>query len=334
MAIAAPAVAPAVTVVAPDAAAARRVPISGPPRRVADARAVLARFGDQRVARRIAFRRDRDGRQVLVVDAPRRLVGGPAARLAEWRAQVLAAAIARRLARRGARLDLTRILARGRSFSGSALPPPAVARDAPGPRALAADVGARAAAAGLVVHGTVVPLAPAALRLDVTLREADLLATPRGWTTAPLHPLEHREARVRYDLLELVRDPSGRPIGERGAPVPVAPPPAALLAGPTRLVVTFTVPGTRPRSVEHVLDCAGSASQAVPDPARSCDRVLRDRWALLGIPSDACAGIDGTLVAIRGVVAGRRVERDHGRCYGPVQRWADALGVDVPTTTG
>jgi hypothetical protein len=84
-------------------------------------------------------------------------------------------------------------------------------------------------------------------------------------------------------------------------------------------------PGIRTWRVR--IDCANTPTRLAE---RRCDRLVRDRWALLVPVPDGVAcdsGPDGA-VDVAGTFDGRPVNRTYGSCYrGTVQRWAAALGV-------
>jgi hypothetical protein len=110
--------------------------------------------------------------------------------------------------------------------------------------------------------------------------------------------------------------------------VPVGP--RRVPAGETDVRVRLSVPRARGpgyRTYRVRIDCATAPTRLAE---RRCDRLVRDRWALLvplpdGVASDA--GPDGA-VDVAGTFDGRPVNRSYGSCYrGTVQRWAAALGV-------
>ena len=268
---------------------------------------------------------------------------------ARWRASLGAADLLRRLRAAGSRTTSVRldaagwgvgVVARRRWSRGRRPARPAV--DAPSARRCGAGPRRR----GLVVRRLqAVPLDGGALRLVVRLRERQLLdAAARDWAGLvpdaeyggyPSSLVEVQApdgAAVFYSASEASGGAGGTAFGgdtwRRGVPVG----PRRVPAGETDVRVTLFLPsasGVGGRTYRARIDCADTPTRVAE---RRCDRLVRDRWALL-VPQPTGAACDGGEHG--GSVRGRRAPspgdpsmRRYDGCYGgTVQRWAAALGV-------
>ncbi len=266
---------------------------------------------------------------------------------ARWRASLGAADLLRRLRAAGSRTTSVRLDAAGWGVGVVLGEGGRAVGDAPvlPSTAIRAEVRRRAAARGLVVRRLQpVPLDGGALRLVVRLRERQLLdaaahdwsglvpdAEYGGYPSSLVEVQAPDGAAVFYSASEAGGGAGGTAFGgdtwRRAVPVG----PRRVPAGETDVRVTLFLPsssGVGGRTYRARIDCANTPTRVAE---RRCDRLVRDRWALL-VPQPTGAACDGGelggSVRVVGTFAGRPVDRRYDGCYGgTVQRWAAALGV-------